>query len=502
MFRSLPLLLLMLPAQSTIAQENSSPTQIADAVVSAIELIDAKHINPPTRQEMLKRVVMLIRIGHETKNQEPVPQASSEVLPQRNSKWSRHAIGISSLVSKLSADEEFRAMLLAELTSPSNQESLASLGDDPLLPILSALGVQVRANKEAIVEKQIQANRYVGIGIAIGMKNDIAMMVKVMPGGAAQKGGAKAGDLIVSVDGKPTRGVSLRTVVDWLRGEKESSVDVQLQRGKELIEMTFVRDVVPMKTVHVSYNESGRATLATIQLDRIGASSVHEFRQIEREAQDRNVTGILLDLRRLNSVSAPLHETKLLADALISDKTIGYQLTRDSEHEFKAGPLAMFDGIPIVVLANSVVAGPGEWLVAALQQAGGAIVVGAATSGQGLATDHFPLPNADYTLTFPTSVLQTPDRQTLVASVPAVFAGIPQSTDHLERRAIAMRSTAGSVRSDRASRYVGRVVPDQWFDRKPNALPNDKWIEAGLGHLRKIVARSNAKAQAEGVSGE
>jgi predicted metalloprotease with PDZ domain len=46
-------------------------------------------------------------------------------------------------------------------------------------------------------------------------------------GGPADKAGVKAGDVIVSVDGTPTKGLSLYDVSDLLQGEADSQVRYQ-----------------------------------------------------------------------------------------------------------------------------------------------------------------------------------------------------------------------------------------------------------------------------------
>lgn len=50
------------------------------------------------------------------------------------------------------------------------------------------------------------------------------MVLTPTPGGPADKAGVKAGDVIVSVDDTPTRGLSLYDVSDLLQGEADSQV--------------------------------------------------------------------------------------------------------------------------------------------------------------------------------------------------------------------------------------------------------------------------------------
>lgn len=487
MLRPITLLIILLLTRPAFAQQQPTPTDsIVDAVVAAIHLIDQRHIDPPTKQEMLKRVITKIRQGNAT--------------------WVPSQTGVASLASGLVTDEQFRQALTREIET--NQGTITRLGDDPILAILSALEVPVQPLKEARVQKQIQANRYVGIGIAISSRDGITRMAKVLPGGPAEKGGAKDNDQINAVDNKPTKDIPLKTVVDWLRGEKGTAVNVQLKRGEQLIDLELVRNVVPMKTVFVQFKDtSGRSLnsvqrrlgsveriiigrvhqegrfdpakqIAVISFGAIGASTVHELREIEQEAIDRKIVGVILDLR-INGTPSPLHETKLLADALIANQSLGSQLTRNSDVAFNAGPTQMFDGLRMAVLINGAVEGPNEWLAAALQKSG-ATLFGLPTAGHALAVKSFAIPNADYSLTIPAGILRSPDGNILYRKVTQSPIMQPVATT---ARTTVRRTTAT------AQRQPGRVYPDVSHNGTidPSAL--------AIAHINQMLSNPRTAAQ-------
>lgn len=66
-----------------------------------------------------------------------------------------------------------------------------------------------------------------GVGLEItydGAAGSDIVVLTPTPGGPADKAGVKAGDVIVSVDGTPTKGLSLYDVSDLLQGEADSQV--------------------------------------------------------------------------------------------------------------------------------------------------------------------------------------------------------------------------------------------------------------------------------------
>jgi C-terminal processing protease CtpA/Prc len=73
-----------------------------------------------------------------------------------------------------------------------------------------------------------------GVGLEItydgGSGKDVVVLTP-SPGGPADKAGAKAGDVIVSVDGTAVKGLSLYDVSDLLQGEADSQVRQVLRIG-------------------------------------------------------------------------------------------------------------------------------------------------------------------------------------------------------------------------------------------------------------------------------
>lgn len=66
-----------------------------------------------------------------------------------------------------------------------------------------------------------------GVGLEItydGAAGSDIVVLTPTPGGPADKAGVKPGDVIVSVDDTPTRGLSLYDVSDLLQGEADSQV--------------------------------------------------------------------------------------------------------------------------------------------------------------------------------------------------------------------------------------------------------------------------------------
>lgn len=75
------------------------------------------------------------------------------------------------------------------------------------------------------------AGSVTGVGLEItydGAAGSDIVVLTPTPGGPADKAGVKAGDVIMTVDGTPTKGLSLYDVSDLLQGEADSQVGFDL----------------------------------------------------------------------------------------------------------------------------------------------------------------------------------------------------------------------------------------------------------------------------------
>ena len=387
---------------------NLSEAVRVERILSAMELVLDHHLDPPTRQEMLLSAARTL-----------MKEAKRKAPP-----------GLSRRVSDLENREHCAAFLVnlmrdAQATGLSREEAEAALSRGAVAVVPGR--AEIMAAKEAKVQQQLQSNQYVGIGITLSAVEGMSSIGTAIPGGPAAKAGALDGDLFEFIDGKPTKGLGTHEVVDLLRGPEGTQVTVVFKRIlKTLPPMTITRGIVPLETVHglrvAGNQEFGKvvpqnfhaepgSSIAYVQLDRIGGSSVHELRQIEQRLRADKMQALIIDLRLLHSDDP--HYAVLLADALLSKGAIGRVRHGDHTREFTADADCLFQDWPLAVLVSEGTAGTAEWLAAALQDNQRAIIVGSPTSGDAYVSTTFPIPNSDKTLTIPTGILERPSGKPL-----------------------------------------------------------------------------------------
>lgn len=222
-----------------------------------------------------------------------------------------------------------------------------------------------------------------GLGIEVGMENGFVKVIAPIDDTPAQKAGVKAGDLIIRLDDKPVKGMSLNDAVKIMRGEPGSPIVLTIVRegAEQPIKVKLVRDIIKVKSVKSRLLEEGYGyvRLSSFQA-KTGESMVEAIDDLKKSGKIR---GLVLDLR--NNPGGVLNAAVTVSDAFLDDGLIVYTDGRveDAKMKFNASSGDMLDGAPIVVLINAGSASASEIVAGALQDQKRAIIMGEKTFGKG-----------------------------------------------------------------------------------------------------------------------
>jgi carboxyl-terminal processing protease len=466
--------------------------EITDAVLQ-------NHIDPPARQQMILAGI------------KGLYQASGLPVPS----------GLSRRISTLTTPEQF-ASLLAELwpakpAKPISTQALEEALVDGLLDSVPG-NATLMAAKELKVQEQIQGNRYVGIHIQVRYddKEKRTVIQALVPGGPADRAGAKKDDRIEQVNGVDTTGLSLAQVVDRIRGPEGTEVVlvVRQPKAKEARTLKMVRGTLFVPTVlgvrkrssgDWDFDLGGPDKIAYLQIQDITASTPHELRKLAGELQSQGFRQLVLDLR--NVLQASFHPTVLLADSLLDHGRIGRMRQADRVMTYEATPGALFRGWPIAVLVNWNTTCGAEWLAAALQDNHRAMIVGTPTAsafagrgpfpraGTGDVSSTIPLGDGSWSLSLTTGELQRSDGRSIAAP-----AGKEPGLGIIERRLApdSPEVTRFGVKPDHLA-GKGPDIKDQSFPRMRSALEargqdidptKDEFITKAVSLLREASKKS------------
>ncbi len=232
-----------------------------------------------------------------------------------------------------------------------------------------------------------------GLGIEVGTENGFIKVIAPIDDTPAQRAGVEAGDLIIRLDGEPTRGMSLNEAVSRMRGEPGTDIVLTIVREGEdgPFDITLTRDVIRVASVRSRLLEPGYGYIRISQFQsRTGPAVQDAVEQLQRESDGR-LRGLVLDLR--NNPGGVLQAAVAVADTFLSDGQIVYTQGRleQAQMRFSADGEDMLDGAPMVVLINSGSASGSEIVAGALQDHRRAVIMGSRSFGKGSVQSVLPL---------------------------------------------------------------------------------------------------------------
>lgn len=147
--------------------------------------------------------------------------------------------------------------------------------------------------------KQFQediAGNFGGIGLEIGVnKDNILTVIAPLKGTPAEKAGLRPGDLILSIDGKSTDGMSSDSAVKLIRGPKGTTVTLTIYRAGKASDVKVMRDTIQVPTIANSYDPN--TGIYTIALYTFTANSGDLFAGALADMRAHGATKLIIDLR-------------------------------------------------------------------------------------------------------------------------------------------------------------------------------------------------------------
>ena len=139
---------------------------------------------------------------------------------------------------------------------------------------------------------------FVGVGIEIESVDGRGQLLRrVLPGGPAEEGGAKAGEYIVAVDGVDCREISTDEAAKLLRGTEGSTLTLKLQCPDGLREVRTARRTVEVKSVEVAELIDPAAGVGYIRMTGFQSTTPREMDEALTDLRRRGMTKLIWDLR-------------------------------------------------------------------------------------------------------------------------------------------------------------------------------------------------------------
>jgi len=252
-------------------------------------------------------------------------------------------------------------------------------------------------DREAYRDLQVgTSGEFGGLGIEVGMENGFVKVIAPIDDTPAQRAGIKTGDLIIRIDDKPVKGMSLNDAVNTMRGKPGTRIILTILREgmSRPFNLGLERGIIQVASVKSRTLEPGYGYVRISHFQsRTTEDLLSALNALEKENTGR-LKGLVLDLR--NNPGGVLNSAVGVSDAFLGGGIIVYTKGRgeDSELQFKAGPDDVLKGVPIVVLVNGGSASASEIVAGALRDHKRAIIMGYPTFGKGSVQTIVPIDDA------------------------------------------------------------------------------------------------------------
>jgi carboxyl-terminal processing protease len=243
--------------------------------------------------------------------------------------------------------------------------------------------------------KEGTTGQFGGLGIEVSMENGFVKVVSPIDDTPAQRAGIKAGDLIIRLDDKPVKGMSLADAVKSMRGAAGSKILLTIVReGLDTpLKISIIRDVIKTKSVKSKLLDKNYGYVRISSFQSATGENLKEGLAALKKENGGNLNGLVLDLR--NNPGGVLNAAVEVSDAFMKNGLIVYTKGRiaNSEMRFNAAPDDLIDEAPMVVLINAGSASASEIVAGALQDSKRAIIMGEKSFGKGSVQTILPTSN-------------------------------------------------------------------------------------------------------------
>lgn len=241
-------------------------------------------------------------------------------------------------------------------------------------------------------DEEIQGH-FGGVGIELGVRDGVLVVITPLPDTPAARAGIKAGDKIVKIAGQPSADLSISKAIDLIRGEVGTIVELGILREseRELLDFKLQRAIITVPTIDTELLSG--SNIFVITLYNFGGASANSFRAALREFIQTGTDKLIIDLRgnpggyldaavEMASWFLPLGKTIAMEDGGPGTQAKLYR---------SYGYNIFTNNLKLAVLIDRGSASASEILAGALRDHGRATLIGEKTFGKGSVQELIPI---------------------------------------------------------------------------------------------------------------
>ncbi|MGK5084046.1 S41 family peptidase [Bdellovibrionota bacterium FG-1] len=229
------------------------------------------------------------------------------------------------------------------------------------------------------------SGKFGGVGIEIGVKDNVLTVISPIDDTPAWKAGIKAGDRIVKIGGESTKGMSLVEAVQKMRGKKGSDINISIYRDgwDKFRDIQVTRDLIKIQSVK---SEELEPDFGYIRLSSFNENAAQDIKKALEKLELKHgskLKGLVFDLR--NNPGGLLDQAVEVSSLFVDEGVVVSTIPRNKDQKevkYARKGNARKD-LPVAVLVNSSTASAAEIVAGCLQDHNRAIIMGQPSFGKG-----------------------------------------------------------------------------------------------------------------------
>ncbi len=215
----------------------------------------------------------------------------------------------------------------------------------------------------------------------ISQKNEMIIVIAPMEGTPAYKKGIKAGDYILSVDGKSLKGISTDEAANMLRGPAGTIVKLEILSGDISYTLEITRANIVLPTVKHSFINNNK--YGFLRITEFSGTTAEKVENALKDFTDKNVKGIIVDLRY--NPGGLLSSVIQISDYFLKEGIIVSTVGREENvvNKAKFFDTLVKDEVPLIVLIDNGSASASEIFAGAIKDNSRGILIGEKSYGKG-----------------------------------------------------------------------------------------------------------------------
>lgn len=227
------------------------------------------------------------------------------------------------------------------------------------------------------------SGKFGGLGIEVGMKDNILTVIAPIEDTPAWKAGLKPNDRIVKINKESTKGMNLMEAVSKMRGKQGTTVGLSIYRDgfEKIKDISITREIIKIQAVKSEVLEPEYGYVRLASFNESAAADVKKA--IDGLEKKHALKGLVFDLRMNPGglLDQAVDVSSLFIDEGVVVSTIGRNHDqKDVKYAYKG---KAFKDLPVAILVNSSTASAAEIVAGALQDHHRAIIMGQPTFGKG-----------------------------------------------------------------------------------------------------------------------